>query len=241
MTRRFERIANDLRTQIRTGQLPTDTRLPAEHTLSRRYGVGLPTLRQALALLQAEGLIEKKHGRGNFVRAPRPRITYTNTRHNPGAVRDVAQHQLHTEFTSADTALAALLEVPEGSRLRAYTYVALDEDDTTPHSLTRVFVPHDIPLTDPPPNLPYRPLWGDEIRDRLSAAGVAIDHTTERITARRPTASESETLALPADVHVLSIQRTTVDVRGRIVEAAHITIAAVRAEALYTTPTEPGP
>jgi GntR family transcriptional regulator len=234
MTRRFERIADDLRLQIHTGKLPSDTRLPAEQELSRRYGVGLPTLRQALALLQAEGLIEKNHGRGNFVRN-RPPVTYTNDRHLPGTVRDAAEHEFTASHITACAALSALLVVPEGAPLRAYTYVALDEADGTALSLTDVYVPEDIPITDPPNSLTCRSLWGDEIRDRLTAAGITIDHTSERITARPPTSFETDVLAIPTGVHVLTIERTTVDTRGRTVEAAHITIPATRAEVIYTT------
>jgi DNA-binding transcriptional MocR family regulator len=35
----------------------------------KEHGVALGTLRQALALLVAEGLLERQHGRGTFVRA----------------------------------------------------------------------------------------------------------------------------------------------------------------------------
>lgn len=45
------------------------TALPAEAALAKEHGVALGTLRQALALLVAEGLLERQHGRGTFVRA----------------------------------------------------------------------------------------------------------------------------------------------------------------------------
>ncbi|MGW1927026.1 GntR family transcriptional regulator, partial [Streptomyces massasporeus] len=70
-------IAEDLRTQITTGHLKPGDRLPSEPKLATHYKVSTPTIRQALALLQAEGLIEKTHGKGNFVRTPLRRITYT--------------------------------------------------------------------------------------------------------------------------------------------------------------------
>ncbi|MFI8446587.1 winged helix-turn-helix domain-containing protein [Streptomyces erythrochromogenes] len=56
-------IADDLRTQIATGHLEAGARLPSEPQLATYYKVSTPTLRNALALLQAEGLIEKIHGR----------------------------------------------------------------------------------------------------------------------------------------------------------------------------------
>ncbi|MEU0405563.1 GntR family transcriptional regulator, partial [Streptomyces sp. NPDC006197] len=69
-------IADDLRAQISTGRIKAGARLPSEAQLAARYTVSTPTLRSALALLQAGGLVEKVHGKGNFVRPPLRRITY---------------------------------------------------------------------------------------------------------------------------------------------------------------------
>ncbi|MFC5719618.1 winged helix-turn-helix domain-containing protein, partial [Streptomyces gamaensis] len=55
-------------------------RLPAETDLARHYRVSMPTMRAALALLEAEGIVEKHHGRGNFIRRPDERIRYDNQR-----------------------------------------------------------------------------------------------------------------------------------------------------------------
>ncbi|MGW6556150.1 GntR family transcriptional regulator [Streptomyces hydrogenans] len=66
-------IAEDLRTQIATGRLKSGDRLPSELNLATYC---TPTVRQALALLQTEGLSEKTHGKGDFVRTPLRRITY---------------------------------------------------------------------------------------------------------------------------------------------------------------------
>ncbi|MFJ5707643.1 winged helix-turn-helix domain-containing protein [Streptomyces sp. NPDC093105] len=69
-------IAEDLRIQITTGHLKPGDRLPSEPKLATHYKVSTPTLRNALALLQTEGLIDKRHGKGNFVRRSLSRLTY---------------------------------------------------------------------------------------------------------------------------------------------------------------------
>jgi len=82
MASRREAIADD-RDRIATGRLKPDDRLPSEAHLAAQYAVSTPTLRNALAVLQAEGLVEKIHGKGNSVRPPLRRITYTEGGRTP--------------------------------------------------------------------------------------------------------------------------------------------------------------
>lgn len=53
--------------QIMDGMFPVDTKLPTETELAKMHGVSRMTLRQALALLQDDGLIKSIHGKGNFI------------------------------------------------------------------------------------------------------------------------------------------------------------------------------
>lgn len=62
-------IAADLREQITRGELAAGGRLPGELVLARRYGASRNTVRQALSLLVAEGLIVVIRGKGRFVRS----------------------------------------------------------------------------------------------------------------------------------------------------------------------------
>lgn len=66
---RYGWLAGGLRARITLGEWIPGTALPPEALLAKEYGVALGTLRQALALLVAEGLLERRHGRGTFVRA----------------------------------------------------------------------------------------------------------------------------------------------------------------------------
>lgn len=52
---------------IDEGNFPNDCRLPSEPELSKRLGVSRSTLRQALSLLQDDGLIKNIRGKGNFI------------------------------------------------------------------------------------------------------------------------------------------------------------------------------
>ena len=85
MAPKYQRIASALRSDIRSGTYAPGDRLPAETALMERFKVSLPTLRQALGLLRAEGMVESRHGIGTFVREDR-RLT-RRSRHRYGAAR----------------------------------------------------------------------------------------------------------------------------------------------------------
>src|SRR6266851_5784473 len=58
------------RERILDGRLSAGTRLPTDEELAALYQISRDTVRQALALLANEGLIERVQGRGTFVSQP---------------------------------------------------------------------------------------------------------------------------------------------------------------------------
>lgn len=52
------------------GKFPLNSKLPSEPQLAKMFGVSRMTLRQALALLQDDGLVKNIHGKGNFITSP---------------------------------------------------------------------------------------------------------------------------------------------------------------------------
>ncbi|MFE9737160.1 GntR family transcriptional regulator [Streptomyces sp. NPDC006477] len=205
-------IAADLRTQITTGHLKAGARLPSEPCLAAQYKVSTPTLRNALALLQAEGLIEKIHGKGNFVRHSLRRLTYTGGRLTPDTDLHVT---IRTTNVRARGDLIPLLKVPSRTPLTEFLY--LTHQSESPHSLARVYVPQDLA----PAELPRRrPGWAE---------------TRETDTARLPTPEEASTLRISSTLAVLAITRVSSDTTGRVVEAARLVLPGDRANALFIT------
>lgn len=69
----YRQIADDLRAKIRGGEYAPGDELPTLAELKERYSVGgINTVRQALALLKAEKLIDSKGGRRTLVSNPLP-------------------------------------------------------------------------------------------------------------------------------------------------------------------------
>ncbi|MBA9028480.1 MULTISPECIES: GntR family transcriptional regulator [Bacillaceae] len=60
-------VYDELLLQITKGEYPVGSRLPSEPDLASRLGISRATLRQALALLQDDGIVRNIRGKGNFV------------------------------------------------------------------------------------------------------------------------------------------------------------------------------
>src|SRR5215475_5486620 len=69
----YKQIADHLRAAIAQGRLNAGDQLPSEAQMMAHYSVARMTARNALRLLQDEGLITAEHGRGVYVRA-RPAV-----------------------------------------------------------------------------------------------------------------------------------------------------------------------
>lgn len=67
-----ELVANALRRRIVQGDLPEGATLPAEHRLLNELGISRPTLREALRILEAEGLLSIARGSRTGARVHRP-------------------------------------------------------------------------------------------------------------------------------------------------------------------------
>lgn len=71
-----EQVRNILTHEIESGVYAESGRLPVETELGERFGVSRITIRRAVGELEAEGLVQRKQGKGTFVR---PRRTTTAT------------------------------------------------------------------------------------------------------------------------------------------------------------------
>jgi GntR family transcriptional repressor for pyruvate dehydrogenase complex len=66
-------LAEDLRSRIRSGEWPEGMALPAERDLAEQTGLSRTTVREALRILEIDGLIQIRPGRGGGARVRRPR------------------------------------------------------------------------------------------------------------------------------------------------------------------------
>lgn len=66
-------VYNDLLNRIGAGEFQVNARLPSEERLAKNYNVSRPIVREALARLREDGVIQSRRGAGSFiVRIPQP-------------------------------------------------------------------------------------------------------------------------------------------------------------------------
>ena len=64
---KWERLAEHIRNQIKSGELKPGDKLPSTAQLKEEHGVSQTVVRQAILVLQTQGLVEGVHGVGVFV------------------------------------------------------------------------------------------------------------------------------------------------------------------------------
>ncbi|CAO0827512.1 GntR family transcriptional regulator OS=Streptomyces microflavus OX=1919 GN=Smic_40420 PE=4 SV=1 [Streptomyces microflavus] len=141
------------------------------------------TLRRALAVLQGEGLVEKIHGKGNYVRHPRRKIMYVG---GWGTLAPWTAAEPTLRITvPASVHLTTLLKVPTGSPLAEYTCLSLEHG--SPHGLARIYIPRDL--------APAGVLDDDsvcrEAATRFAVLGPSSATIRETVCARSPTPERS--------------------------------------------------
>jgi GntR family transcriptional regulator len=220
---RYGALAGALRARITGGDWPPGTALPAEQALAAEHGVALGTLRQALSVLADEGLVERRHGRGTFVRAglagaPMLRFfRFGGVDGNVGGERErgpPVSRILTRHDAVPPQAVAAALDLPAGRpalRLRRLRSV-----DGVPRLLEQIWLP--LPLFaalqhgDPAD-------WGDLLYPCYAErCGVHVQRATDEIGFGALNAADARTLHLPTAHPCAVVQRRAYDIAGRCVE-----------------------
>jgi GntR family transcriptional regulator len=167
---RYSQLASILREQIQSGGFKPGDLLPTENAITKQFEVSLTTVREALRVLVAEGLISRQSGRGTFVAQRPARITYraASTIEDlytfGGDVEELAsgeEHESVREFLGqtelpADTRIAERLGIRVGTPVFEFRYRI--SNDKSPLGYVASHVPADIGCHIPVDRLEQKPL-----------------------------------------------------------------------------------
>jgi len=221
---KYHRAADELRREILAGVYTSGDRLPAETALADRFRVSVPTIRQALAVLRAEGLIESRHGIGTFIRENRRLQRRSRSRYG----RARADQQLLTSHLEHRIVFAGRIPVPRhiadvmdldpGTEVVARRRHLFDENTGRPEEVGASYVPVDIAggtFLEEPTVVPKALFLCVE-----DLSGKTYAHARDLWVSRMPTAEEADVLDLPSGAPVLNVIHVAHADDGTILEVS---------------------
>jgi GntR family transcriptional regulator len=232
----YKQIADHLRAAIGRERLGPGDQLPSETQLMAHYGVARMTARNALRLLQDEGLITAEHGRGVYVRARPPvrrlasdRFAQRHRKEGKAAFlaeADQADARPDVDMIKVTTGkppaeVASQLQLPASTKtvIRSRRYLL----DGRPVETAVSYIPADLAegtsIAQPNPG-------PGGIYARLEESGHVLERFTEEVSARMPSPDEARALALPPGVPVFRLVRTAYDTDDRPVEVCDTIMAS---------------
>jgi len=204
---RYSQIAEALRQQIVDGRLPPGSRLDNQRRLARQFGVTLMTLRQALAVLERQKLIARRHGLGTFVAAPSIDYDILQLRRlaqDLSALGEpVATRFVSSRFARADRHVADALSLD--GRGRVFVLERLRLLDQHPIGLQRSFLPATLGEEVAKADLTVTPLH-EILEFKL---GVQIAHAHETISTIRLGRREARELGCRSGLPAFFSERTS--------------------------------
>lgn len=228
----YAQLRDALLREVRESGLQPGDRFPTETAIRERYGVSRATVRQALADLEASGVIRRVQGLGSFVAVPKIRhvpllTSFTELASSQGF--EPSHRVLSSSVEDAPADVAAELGVRQGAQCRR---------------LRRLFLADDSPVGLAETWLPLSALSGhDELfeQDRLDSGsmyealqnepiGLVLDHATETISPGVVDAESAELLRCERGTPVLMIRRQTFAPEGHAVESTRLVFVGERYE-----------
>ena len=126
----YYQIANLLRQRIEHGDLTPGVKLPNEMDLAKMFGVSRVPIRQALSLLETDGLILRQHGRGTFVAEDIKKLQVVKLTGIVGwDIPTGTEHRLLTiEDISPNSHLAKFFELSQSDRITRFRRLRMMEE-----------------------------------------------------------------------------------------------------------------
>lgn len=214
----YLQIAENFITRIDAGELHVGDKLPTERELSEQLNVNRLTIRQALGVLESQGLITRRQGSGTYI--AQPKIEHPTSRffwftrqmkitgRTPGARLIFFEREVANTVTARELNLSLSAPVYHCNRLRLV--------NQAPVLLENFYLPGDVFPNMEQHDLNERSLY--EIMD--TEYGVKVTRLRFSLETAPATEYEAAHLGINPGAPIFLERRVTADQNGRIVEFA---------------------
>jgi GntR family transcriptional regulator len=215
----YARLRDIFVRRIAAGEWRPSAPLPSESTLARVYDVSVGTMRKALAELAEEGLLERRHGSGTFVRRARLERSLLHAFHGGACARDGDAGDRHSGACAREMRPTVRLISREAVAAAVGDQAALAIDrDARVIAIERLHLAGDRPFLAETIVLPFAPfaaLMAREPRDLEhelyplyeTACGRLIAKVEEKLTVAAANGATAHALACRRGAPVVIIER----------------------------------
>ena len=210
----YFQVAQYLESAIERGDLQVGDRLENEVTLSERWGLSRPTVRQAIGDLVDKGLLVRKRGVGTQVvrRRVQRQVQLTSLFDDlQASAQQPTTAVLVLERVPADDVVAAHLDLPPGTEV--VHIERLRRARGVPLAILRNWLP--VPVAG---SLGSEALEEHGLYECLRSAGTHVQSAHQRIGARAASVAEAHLLEVRRGAPLLTMERVASDDRARPVE-----------------------
>jgi GntR family transcriptional regulator len=212
---RYAALAAAMRARIVAGEWQPGSAIPAEQFLAREHGVALGTMRRALDLLAEQGLVERIHGRGTFVKqglSGAPMLRFF--RFGEAAGEAPSSRILARDVVPASADVARALGCGPGEPVLRLKRLRSVGEQPALHE--EIFLP--LPLFSALQALPVSE-WADLLYPMFAErCGVHVHRAVDTIGFGSLGAAAARALQLPAGHPCARVQRQAFDLTGQCIE-----------------------
>ena len=214
---RYQQIRDDLSRRIAAGEWAPEHAIASEAEMSQSYDVSIGTLRKAIDLLVAGGVLTRSQGKGTFVRRPNfdsSLFRFFRFKSRSGESVMPSAKILNREVVVPDDTVRAALRL--GAKERAIHLSRVRMIDSEPVLAEEIWVPREgfEPLTK---------LRLDEFGDLLyplfeKACKKSVASATDSLQVEQAAQSIASLLRIPVASPVILVHRTARDFNGKPLE-----------------------
>ena len=212
----YSQIVNIVKRNLSAGMLAAGELLPSEAELCRAYNVSRSTVRQAIGILETEGLVVRKQGRGTFVAAPKVRRRTENVYSFTSEISAMGMTPSSTliefDVITPTPDIVKVLELKNPDAL-VYRFTRIRNVNDEPLILETSFYPCALY-----PNLTRELLRTNSFYSLLYDVGVVPANAVDSYEAVVIGRAEAELLHCKPGSCGFSVQRRTFDVSGACYE-----------------------
>jgi GntR family transcriptional regulator len=198
---------------IESGRVPNGSLFANEIQLAQQLGLSRPTIRRAMQDLVDKGLIVRRRGIGTRVVQPkvrRPLELSSLFEDLAGSGQTPTTVVLEAGLVPSDETVAAQLDVPTGTEV--LKIVRLRSAVGNPIAKLTNYLPETVG------ELTSKDLEEHGLYELMRGRGIHLHTATQTVGARNATATEARLLDERKNAALLTMQRTTYDDQGSVVE-----------------------